>query len=196
MQGLIPFGCLTDLHPNLDSTKIYELRAYILKNNPDVIILNETWLKPSILNTEFLPSDYNIFRLDRSIQSHPIDPINPNKFRRNGGGVLIAVNSKLSLQSKVVPIKCTAELLAIKLTLPDSTKIIISACYRVGTLGMANCNEIMQALNKLSMKKMLRKFLVIGDFNLKGVNWDMGNNTNTVLALITEMHIGLILIMT
>ena len=180
MQGLIPFGCLTDLHPNLDSTKIYELQAYILKNNPDVIILNETWLKPSILNTEILPSDYNIFRLDRSIQSHPIDPINPNKFRRNGGGVLIAVNSKLSLQSKVVHIKCAAELLAIELTLPDSTKIIISTCYRVGTLGMANCNEIMLALNKLSRKKMLRKFLVIGDFNLKGVNWDMGNSTNTV----------------
>ena len=180
MQGLIPFGCLTDLHPNLDNTKIYELQAYILKNNPDVIILNETWLKPSILNTEILPSDYNVFRLDKSIQSHPIDPINPNKFRRNGGGVLIAVNSKLSLQSKVVPIKCAAELLAIEFTLPDSTKIIISTCYRVGTLGMANCNEIMQALNKLSRKKMLRKFLVIGDFNLKGVNWNMGNSTNTV----------------
>ena len=34
----------------------------------------------------------------------------------------------------------------------------------------------MQALNKLSRKKMLRKFVVIGDFNLKGVNWVMGNN--------------------
>ena len=44
---------------------------------------------------------------------------------------------------------------------------------------MANCNEIMQALNKLFRKKMLRKFLVIGDFNLKGVNWNMGNSTNT-----------------
>ena len=76
--------------------------------------------------------------------------------------------------------KCAAELLAIELTLPDSTKIIISTCYRVGTLGLANCNEIMQALNKLSRKKMLRKLLVIGDFNLKGVNWDMGNSTNTV----------------
>ena len=142
--------------------------------------MNETWHKPSILNTEILLSDYNVFRLDRSIQSHPIDPINPNKFRRNVGGVLIAVNSKLSLQSKVVPIKCAAELLAIELNLPDSTKIIISTCYRVGTLRMANSNEIMQALNKLSRKKMLRKFLVIGDFNLKGVNWDMGNSTNTV----------------
>ena len=38
----------------------------------------------------------------------------------------------------------------------------------------------MQALNKLSRKKMLRKFVVIGDFNLKGVNWNMGNSANSL----------------
>ena len=27
---------------------------------------------------------------------------------------------------------------------------------------------------------MLRKFVVIGDFNLKGVNWVMGNSTNSL----------------
>ena len=81
-----------------------------------------------------------------------------NSTNRVHSNVLIAVNSKLSLPSKVVPIKCAAELLAIELILLDSTKIIISTCYRVGTLGMANCNEIMQALNKLSRKKMLVNF--------------------------------------
>ena len=91
--------------------------------------------------------------------------------------MLIAVNDKLSLQSKIIPVKCAAELLAIELSLPDSTKIIISTCYRVR---MSNYNEIMQALNKLSRKKMLRKFVVIGDFNLKGVNWVMGNSTNSL----------------
>ena len=107
VQGLIPFGNLTEPHPNLDNTKIYELHAYIqaktqgytlrvwraiillmrakrfgpscVKNNPDVIILNETWLKPSILSTEILPSNYNVFRLDRSLQSHPTDPLNPKQ---------------------------------------------------------------------------------------------------------------------
>ena len=153
VQGLIPFSSLTDQHPNLDSNKIFELHAFIYKNNPDVIILNETWLKPSILNTEILPNDYNVYRLDRSLQSHPIDLLNPNKFRRNGGGVLIAVNNKLTLQSKLLPVKCAAELLAVELTLPDCTKIIISTCYRVGTLGISNCKEIMNTLNKLSRKK-------------------------------------------
>ena len=94
-----------------------------------------------------MPNNYNVYRLDRSLQSHPIDPLNPNKFRRNGGGVLIAVNNKLTLQSKLIPVKCAAELLAVILTLPDCTKIIISTCYRVGTLGISNCKEIMNTLN-------------------------------------------------
>ena len=107
VQGLIPFG---SQHPNLDITnlditKIYELQAYIFEKNPDIIILNETWLKPTILSSEIFPKQYNVFRVDWSPQSHPVDPLNPKKFRKNGGGVLIAVNNDLSLQSKIIPIE-------------------------------------------------------------------------------------------
>ena len=80
----------------------------------------------------------------------------------------------------MIPIKCTAELLAVELTLPDCTKIIITTCYQVGTLGVANCNQIMQSLNKLRRKKMLRKFLVIGDLNLKSINWSTGTSENVL----------------
>ena len=134
-------------------TKIYELQAYIFEKNPDIIILNETWFKPTILSSEIFPKQYNVFRLDRSPQSHPIDPLNPKRFRKNGGGVLIAVNNDLSLQSKIIPIKCAAELLAVELIFPDSTKIILTTCYRVGTLGTFNSNELLQTLNKLSREK-------------------------------------------
>ena len=48
VQGLIPSGSLSAKHPILDTTKISELHANVYKFNPDVIILNETWLKPSI----------------------------------------------------------------------------------------------------------------------------------------------------
>ena len=178
VQGLIPFSNLTDQHPCLDNNKIYELLAYISSNSPDIIILNETWLKPTVLSSEILPCEYNVFRLDRSQYTHPIDPLNPNKFRRNGGGVLIAVHNELSIQSKVISLKCAAELLAVELTLCDGSKIILTTCYGVGTLGTPNCNEIIQTLSKLSRKKMLRKFVVIGDFNFKGVNWVTGNSKN------------------
>ena len=136
----IIISSLADPHPNLDRTKIFELQAYISKNIPDIVILNETWLKPTILNSELFSEAYDIFRLDRSPKSHPPDSLDPKKFRRNGGGVLIAVNNNLSLRTKMIPVKYTAELLAVELILPDCTKIIDTTCYRVGTLGVANCN--------------------------------------------------------
>ena len=125
VQGLIPFSNLAQDHPKLDNNKIFELNAYINIHNPDVIILNETWLKPSILDSEIFPPDkYEIHRLDRSEKTHPINPLNRKKYRRNGGGVLIAINVSLSVESKTIPTNCSAELLAIELTLPNKTKII------------------------------------------------------------------------
>ena len=181
VQGLIPFGSLSAKHPILDTTKISELHAYVYKFNPDVIILNETWLKPSILDSEILPANkYTMFRLDRSEVSHPADQSNPLKFKRNGGGVLIAVNVSLSLEFKVIPTKCAAELLAVELILPNKSKVILATCYRVGTLGMPNCKEVLEVLGKLSRKKLLRKFIVIGDFNLNGVTWATGSYKTSV----------------
>ena len=181
VQGLIPFSNLAEDHPQLDYNKIFELNAYINSRIPDIIILNETWLKPSILDSEIFPPDkYVIHRLDRSEKTHPIDPLNPKKYRRNGGGVLIAINISLSIESKTIPTNCSAELLAIELALPNKTKIILTTCYRVGTLGMSNCSEILSTLGRLSRKKMLRKFIVIGDFNLKGIDWASGNTRGSI----------------
>ena len=116
-----------------------------------------------------------MFRLERSEDSYPVDQSNPLKLKRNGGGVLIAVNVSLSLESKIIPIKCATELLAVELILPNKSKAILTTCYRVGTLGMPNCIEILDLLGKLSRKKMLRKFIVIGDYNLNGVTWATGS---------------------
>ena len=90
VQGFIPFSNLSNQHPLLDMNKIAEFRAHVVTLKPDIIALNETWLKKSISSNEILPdSQYEIFRNDRSQKSHPIDPSDPTKFRRNGGGVLL-----------------------------------------------------------------------------------------------------------
>ena len=47
-QGLIPFSHLGNEHPILNDAKILELNHYMQNFTPDVVILNETWLKPSI----------------------------------------------------------------------------------------------------------------------------------------------------
>ena len=128
----------------------------IFSYSPDIVILNETWLKENILHSEILPPVmYKIFRRDRCPETHSIDISNPKKFRRNGGGVLIAVNNKLSVQTKVIPLKHEAEILAIEITLENKTKIVIATCYRVGTLGMRNAVEIWKACEKMYIGRRL-----------------------------------------
>ena len=75
VQGLIPFSNLADKCPNFDVTKIAELQCSINLNKPDIVILNETWLKSTILDTEIFSSEaYKVFRLDRSKYTHPRTP--------------------------------------------------------------------------------------------------------------------------
>ena len=119
-QGLIPFSHLSSDNPLLDMHKILELQTYANQNRPDIIILNETWLKSSIHDNEILPSNqYNIFRTDRSPKTHPPDANDPKKFRKNGGGVLIAVRSDLEIVQTKIQLPCGAEILAVRLTLDN-----------------------------------------------------------------------------
>ena len=154
VKDLIPFTDLGKKHPNLDNTKLGELHAYIHEKNPDIIVLNETWLKNTILDEEIFTNDkYKILRRDITEDSHPPDPSNPQKFRRNGGGVLIPISCSLNISSKNINLKCKAEILAVGIILSDGSKIVILTCYKVGTLGILNYYEIANALQKLLRKK-------------------------------------------
>ena len=48
VQGLI------DIISSLNRKKMYKLQAHIYKNLLDIVVLNETWLKPCILDSEIL----------------------------------------------------------------------------------------------------------------------------------------------
>ena len=103
VQGFVTLNSIHKQHPDLNITKLIEFQTHIFENSPDIILLNETWLKPTINDSEIIPSDnYRIFRRDRSPDSHPPDPENPNKFKANGGGVLIAVKNSLNLKPKEI----------------------------------------------------------------------------------------------
>ena len=195
VQGLIPFTELSKKHPSLDYTKIAEIHTYIHEKHRDVIALNETWLKSSILDEKILPiNDYKVFRCDRSELTHPSDPNNPIKFRKNGGGVLIVISSTLQVSSDSINLKCKAEMLAVELILEDGSKIFISTCYRVGAQGIQNCNEIVLALNKLLRKKKLKKFLLIGDLNFSSADWLLNSSTNSTEQRFLEefLRLGLV----
>ena len=124
IHGLVTYNTLGLTSPDLNITKILELQAYIFENKLDIIILNEAWLKPAIKSEEIIPGgSYKIFRRDRSPDSHPTDPLNPKKFKVNGGGVLIAVKNSLDLHPKVIASKSQAEILSIEVTLSNKKKV-------------------------------------------------------------------------
>jgi hypothetical protein len=182
VQGLIPVSELTNRNPSLNETKLAELQAHVYTNKPDIIILNETWLKESINDNEIFPPEaYKIFRCDRSTNSHPLDPNNPNRFRKNGGGVLIAINSSLDVTSQKINTSCKAEVLSIELTLKNKTKMCISTVYRVGTLGSQNLSALTEYYNNLRKTKKFSRMYIIGDLNLSEISahdWQQGHCQN------------------
>ena len=76
----------------------------------------------------------------------------------------------------------------------DTSKLVITTCYRVGTLGIKNYREICNAITKLLRKKRVKKLFIIGDFNLRNVNWETHASTNNVEQLFLEefFKLGLI----
>ena len=179
VQGLIPFSHLGDAHPKLNVTKIYELNTFIAEKKPDILLLNETWLKKSIKDHEVIQSsNYTVFRSDRSQLTHPSDPSNPKKFRKHGGGVLIAVRSDIDASVKRVSMRKGAEIVSVELTVGQE-KLIFCTVYRVGTLGEINHSSIMNSLTSFYGGRALKKVFVVGDFNLSSVEWplsDLHNN--------------------
>ena len=179
VQGLIPFSNLHDDHPNLDHTKILELNTFMAQNIPDIVVLNETWLKSTIKDNEVIHcKNYKIFRCDRSATTHPPDPNNGSRFRKNGGGVMIAVRSDINVTAKNIKLKDGAEMSAVELTLDNKSKLIFCTCYRVGTLGLHNHEVIADNLRSLFLrnKKRVAKIFIVGDFNLSSVHWPLDNN--------------------
>ena len=187
VQGLIPFCNLSSSHPLLDGNKISELQSFANIEQPDIIALNETWLKKSIASNEILPSSqYEVFRNDRTRKTHPQDPNNPKKFRENGGGVLLAVRSDLDATTTRIPVSLGAEMLAVKISFPNKESIVICTCYRVGTLGLPNHDVIVSYIRKLVSKKSPPKIYVIGDFNLPHTDWLSSSSTVPIEQSFTD----------
>ena len=112
-------------------------------------MLNESWLSKSIDNRQITEDDsYLIYRNDRSQVSHPTDPNNPKKYRKSGGGVLIALRSDIDAEVKHLSVRKGAEILAIEATI-DGKKVFCTI-YRVGTLGEPNHASIINSIKTKS----------------------------------------------
>ena len=188
VQGLITFSSLGKSFPEINRTKITEFQSHIFETSPDIVILNETWLKPAINDEEILPSKmYKIFRVDCSVSSHPPDPTNHRKFKLNGGGVLIAVKNTLNLNPKLITLTCSAEVLTVELSLPNKKKICVSTLYRVGTLGRDNFLRLQQYYSSIFASKRYKHTYIIRDLNLESVNWENNSSSDNTQSLFLDL---------
>ena len=139
------------------------------------MILNETWLKSPILDSEIFPNNnYKVFRRDRSNISHPLDNKYPNKYKQQGGGVVIAFRSDLDIETtefKLGRSPAKAEILSVVLKSRSGTKICISTLYRVGTLGAENLLEVDRHLKSIARSNSIHKHIFLGDINLSKASW-------------------------
>ena len=189
VQGLIPFSQLGKSHPKLDQTKIFELNAYLNTKKPDVLVLNETWLNKSVKDGEVIGNhDYDVYRNDRSEVTHPADPSNPKKFRKFGGGVLIAVRSSIDASLKRLCMRRGAEILAVELTV-GTNKYVFCTVYRVGNLGETNHQSIVESIKSMYDGRNLRKVFIIGDFNLSSINWPQTEDNQENIDRIDQLFL-------
>ena len=71
VQGLVNLQAKSN-SPCLYASKVLEFQGYLFHEKPDVVILNETWLKDAVIDSEIFPNNcYKVFRRDRSLSSHP-----------------------------------------------------------------------------------------------------------------------------
>ena len=101
-------------------------------SNTDIICGNETWLKPSICNSEILPdeSDYEIFRKDR---------------KDGFGGVMLAIKSNTN--SNPIDITtvtdCDCEIIVRKIECDSNKSLIVISAY-------TDTDHLIAALNTLT----------------------------------------------
>ena len=150
-------------------------------------MLNETWLKKSIKKNELFPVDaYKVFRLDRTRETHPIDPNDPKKFRKNGGGAMIAIKRELDISSTKIEFKCAAEILGVTLTFSNGKKLVLCSFYRVGTLGIDNHNEFKKYIQKARSCKGVKGIIIVGDLNMPKIDWDNFSSSENIDQLFLD----------
>jgi hypothetical protein len=180
VRGFVPFRGLSETVLPLSSSKLQDFQSYVYSEDPALVVLNETWLSSDHSDNEILPENfYKVFRLDRSDKTHPYDPLNPRKFRKKGGGVLIAVKSNLNIESKKVGKRVKAEILSVELKCGNDI-FCVTTCYRVGTLHDENFLEVEKHLRSISRVKKYRKHYFFGDLNLRSVSWPEGSTINGI----------------
>ena len=123
---------------------------------PDIVVVTETYLDQTVLDSELQMAEYNIFRRDRN---------------REGGGVLVA--TKRELQGRTTWVDDTYELLGVSIQVPDIGEVHVVGGYR--PIDNADMGLIERLSCKVEGIKEEKSMIIAGDFNLPKIDWEDRN---------------------
>ena len=152
-------SCLDILYTNAQSlvNKIEELRAITAINNPDIVIITESWTNESISNVYLNINGYDIIeRKDRN-----------DTDKGRGGGIIIYVKKNLYAWME----KCDTEfnqcgMIRVKMNNGD---LRVLAVYRSPNSAKTNDDELCNFIEKMN-----GTFIILGDFNFPDIRWQTG----------------------
>lgn len=176
-------------------TKLIELNSAIasVAEPYDIMILTETWLNDSFLDSELGFTNYNIFKMDRNSE---------NSMFSRGGGVLSAVHKSLNSRLIEVSIKYVEHLFAV--VRMNRRNLVIGGVYFPPGSEVNIYESHCCAIEEITEVLPYADILIVGNFNFPRTHWHNGNSflqcdaigggritkqANVVLRLFNELNL-------
>ena len=164
-NNCIEFTCnINVLYTNIDcltNEKSEELKQLIVIEKIDLIALTEVNLK---LQSNILPVD--VFK---------IEGFTSYSTNKDGRGIIIYLKSKIQVKQ----IECTIdfkEALWIQIELLGDKPIIFGCMYRSPNSSNENFENMIKMIKMITINKN-RNTVIVGDFNLRNINWESLSTT-------------------
>jgi len=162
-------------------SKITDFLAEVIASDNNFYMLCETHLNDTFHSSEIFPVNFNVFRCDRSEQTESLQ----NTKKKNGGGVLIAVDKSFESYCIGTGEKYGAEQVWVKVKCQSQTIILVELYIRPDS-PFEVYNAHMNALNEVASLMETGDILILsGDFNLPQLTWfvDEVEDPNIAIAI-------------
>ena len=174
VNGLINMQSISGDQPQFQVSKLSDLRAYLFTYEPEIVVLNETWLNKHVNDGELVSDQfYTIYRKDRTKRDMEMYD------KKGGGGVMILCKNNMGIEVDQVKDKVNLPIVTILLKSKNLTPICISTFYRYDYSGSDCLEETERYYTRLSRK--YKNLAIIGDLNLSSVkDWDDPVSSNSI----------------
>ncbi len=150
---------LLNVNFNGISGKVPQLHDMIDSLDPDVIIGTESKLSQHHLDSEIFPPNFIPWRKDRNA---------------DGGGIFIAVNSRVRSDIVDFDFDISCEALWVTIQISSGKKAYIGAFYRPPSDKIDTMNMWKLCMEDITRQAKDSLIIVGGDFNLPGIDWQVG----------------------